>query len=99
MPLVHHVFFWLKNPESQEDKAELIKGLNTLTQISAIQSYHIGTPASTNREVIERSYSISWLCFFENLETEEVYQHHPIHLEFVNNCKHLWEKVVVFDSI
>src|SRR5688572_29870206 len=28
--LVHHVFFWLKNPDSREDLAKLLAGLQTL---------------------------------------------------------------------
>lgn len=95
---VHHVYFWLKNPESEADRNKLIEGLQTLLKISAIQMAHIGTPASTNREVIDRSYSVSWLLFFDNLEEEEVYQKHPIHLKFVENYSHLWKKVVVYDT-
>ena len=32
-PVVHHVFFWLKNPDSREDLAKLIAGLRTLAGI------------------------------------------------------------------
>jgi hypothetical protein len=31
--VIHHVFFWLKNPGSKDDLAELLTGLNTLKQI------------------------------------------------------------------
>jgi len=27
--LVHHVFFWLKNPDSEKDRKQLIEGLKT----------------------------------------------------------------------
>jgi len=33
------------------------------------------------------------------LEEEEVYQKHPIHLKFVEDYSHLWEKVIVYDSV
>jgi hypothetical protein len=99
MAFVHHVFFWLKAPNNQSDRAELIKGLETLTSIGTIQKYHIGAPAPTHRSVVERTYSVSWLCFFEDVNAEESYQNDPIHLDFVENHKHLWEKVVVYDSI
>lgn len=95
---VHHVYFWLKNPGSEADKNKLIEGLQTLVKISTVRMAHIGTPASTSRGVIERSYSVSWLLFFDNLEDEEVYQKHPDHLKFVENYSHLWEKVIVYDS-
>jgi len=96
---VHHVYFWLKNPGNEADKAKLIEGLEGLTKIKEIKMAHIGVPASTNRSVIERGYAVSWLLFFDNLETEEVYQKHPVHLKFVENYSHLWEKVIVYDSI
>lgn len=96
---VHHVYFWLKNPSSEADKAKLLEGLNKLAKVPTIRMVHIGTPASTNRSVIERGYAVSWLCFFDNLEEEEIYQKHPIHLKFVEDYSHLWEKVIVYDSV
>jgi len=96
---IHHVYFWLKNEGSKEDLDSLIKGLQSLTGIETIGMHHIGVPAATNRDVIERSYSVSWMLVFDNLEDEEVYQNHPVHEKFVENCKHLWSKVVVYDSV
>lgn len=96
---VHHVYFWLKNPGSEADKNKLIEGLQALAKVKPIRMAHIGTPAATNRSVIDRSYAVSWLLFFDNLEDEEVYQKHPDHLKFVENYSHLWEKVVVYDSV
>ena len=96
---VHHVYFWLKNPNSEADKTKLLEGLEALSKVPEIKMVHIGTPASTNRSVIERSYSVSWLLFFDNLEQEEIYQKHPIHLKFVADYSHLWEKVIVYDSV
>lgn len=96
---VHHVYFWLKNPGSAADKAKLMEGLEKLSKVPTIRMVHIGTPATTNRDVIERGYAISWLCLFDNLEEQEVYQKHPIHLKFVDDYSHLWEKVIVYDSV
>jgi Stress responsive A/B Barrel Domain len=95
---VHHVYFWLKNPENVADKAELIQGLTRLAALSTIRMHHIGTPAATNRAVIDSSYAVSWLCIFDDAEAQAVYQTHPIHLKFVEDCKHLWDRVVVYDS-
>lgn len=95
---IHHVYFWLKNPGSETDRAKLMEGLDMLSAVPTIKMCHIGTPADTNRGVIDRSYALSWLCFFKNKEEEEVYQKHPIHLKFVEQYSHLWEKVIVYDS-
>jgi hypothetical protein len=96
---IHHVFFWLKNPESQEDKQKLIAGLQKLTKAKTIETAHIGVPANTNRDVIERSYQVSWLLVFKTDADQEVYQTDPIHLKFIEECSMLWEKVVVYDSV
>ena|SRR5688500_3207849 len=96
---IHHVYFWLKNPSSEEDRQKLVEGLEKLTKVKTIKMFHIGKPADTNRDVIDTSYSISWLLVFDDKEAEESYQVDPIHLNFVETCKHLWQKVVVYDSI
>jgi len=96
---VHHVYFWLKKAGDAADTATLIAGLEKLRAVPTIKLSHIGTPAPTNRDVIDRSYAVSWLCFFENGPDQEVYQKHPIHLKFIEECSHVWERVIVYDSI
>ena len=96
---IHHVYFWLKDPNSREDKAALIAGLMKMSKIATIKMCHIGEPADTHREVIERSYSISWFTLFDNGADQASYQEDPIHLQFVKECGHLWSKVVVYDSV
>lgn len=96
---VHTVFFWLKNPENAAEKAELQAGLRTLTAIDVIKTAYVGQPASTNRGVIDASYTCSLTFIFDNKEDQDVYQTHPIHLAFVESCKHLWERVIVYDAV
>lgn len=96
---IHHVYFWLSNPESVADRTQLIEGLNKLSSVTTIKTFHIGLPAATSREVIDSSYSVSWLLLFKNKEDQDSYQTDPIHLKFVEECKHLWSKVVVYDTI
>jgi len=98
--LVHHVFFWLKQPDSKADLAQLLAGIRGLAQIETVRSIHVGVPASTEkRDVVENSYSASELLTFDDVEGQNVYQAHPLHQKFVADCSHLWSKVVVFDSI
>ncbi|HEY8398538.1 MAG TPA: Dabb family protein [Flavihumibacter sp.] len=96
---IHHVFFWLKNPSSEEDKKQLIEGLRKLTKAKTISSWHIGVPADTHRDVIERSYQVSWMLLFKSDADQAAYQIDPVHLKFVEECSHLWEKVIVYDSV
>ena len=96
---VHHVYFWLKNKGNAADTAALMAGLEKLRAVPTIKLSHVGVPAPTNRSVIDTTYAVSWLCFFENGPDQDVYQTHPIHLKFIEECAHLWEKVIVYDSI
>ena len=96
---IHHVYFWLKNSGNKEDKAKLIEGLQKLSKVKKIKDYYIGQPAATRREVIDSSYDISWLLFFDNAADQDSYQADPIHLKFVEECSALWSKVTVYDSI
>lgn len=98
--LLHHVFFWLKNPQSEADKQQLIAGLKTLAAIPTIRQIHVGVLASTEkREVVDTSWDVSELMFFDDEAGQKVYQDHPIHQTFIKNCSHLWEKVIVYDAI
>lgn len=96
---IHHVYFWLKNPDNKEDRNQLIEGLNKLSTVTTIKAFHIGVPAATSREVIDSSYAVSWLLLFKNKEDQESYQTDPIHLKFIEECGHLWSKVVVYDTV
>ena len=98
--LVHHVFFWLKNPDSKEDVAKLLAGLRTLTKIETVRGAHFGVPASTERrDVVDNSYSASEILFFDDAAGQKTYQDHPVHKQFVADCSHLWQRVVVYDAI
>ncbi len=97
-PVIHHVFFWLKNPDSKEDRDKLIAGVKTLSKIEVIRELRVGVVADTEkRDVVDKSWAVSELMFFSNLADQASYQNHPIHLEFIKSCSHLWEKVVVYD--
>ena len=96
--LIHHVFFWLKKPGSATDRQQLIEGLKTLSGIKEVKKLLIGTPAETEqRGVVDNSYDVSELMYFDNIEGQNAYQVHPIHKAFVEKYSHLWEKVVVYD--
>ncbi len=96
---VHHVYFWLKDKDNSADHAKLLEGIKTLAAIEPKIQVHIGVPATTNRGVIDTSYAFSLLLTFNNLEDQESYQVHPIHLAFVDQYSSLWSKVIVYDSV
>ncbi len=99
-PIVHHVFFWLKNPTSVEDRNKLVEGVKTLSKIETVRELHVGVVAATEkRDVVDNSWGVSELIFFSDLAGQATYQTHPVHVEFVKNYSHLWEKVIVYDAM
>ena len=95
---VHHVYFWLKAPGDAQAREALMAGLRTLTAVPEVLWSHIGVPATSERGVVDDSYSVSWLVFLADKAAEDRYQVDPIHLKFVEDCSPLWERVVVYDT-
>ena len=96
---VHHVYFWLKKPITNENRNKFEQALKELVKVETILDNHLGIPASTNRDVIDSSYSYSLLVTFKSIEDQEIYQTHPIHLKFIEDCQDLWDRVVVYDTV
>ncbi len=82
-----------------EDRDKLVEGVKTLSKIETVQELHVGILANTEkRAVVDSSWGVSELIFFNDLEGQATYQNHPVHLEFIKNYSHLWSKVVVYDA-
>ena len=98
--LAHHAIFWLKNPDSVADRDKLVEGVKTLSKIETIKEIHVGIVAKTEkREVVDQSWGVSELMFFNDLAGQATYQTHQVHLDFIKNYSHLWSKVVVYDAV
>ena len=93
----HLVLFWLKD---SSDKGKLIDGLKRLVNTSNYaHNGHIGTPAPTHRAVVESSYDVSLFVTFASQEDHDSYQTESAHLEFIESCKPLWQKVQICDAL
>ncbi|MFT4642077.1 MAG: hypothetical protein ACI8T1_005423 [Verrucomicrobiales bacterium] len=96
--MVHNVYFWLKE-EAKAQSETFETALAELVKISEIQEAKFGKPATTvERPVTDHSYSYSLILTFATQADHDVYQDHTDHHVFVNQCKDMWEKVVVYDS-
>lgn len=96
-PFIHTAYFWLKDGLTAKEIAAFIDDCEKLAQIETVRSFYSGKPANTNRAVIENTYDYSVVFHFENLEDQEYYQQHPIHLELIEKHSAKWEKVMVTD--
>lgn len=96
--ITHVVLFWLKNPQSSADRAELIAGIRALAAIEVVRSLHVGVPAGTEaREPVDHSFSVSETLTFTTVADEAIYQDHPLHQRFIETYGSLWDRVVVYD--
>ncbi len=96
---MHQVYFWLKHPEKLADCKRFEEGLQLLVTIPEIKLYHWGKAVPSNRDVVDDSFSYSYLAVFDSPTDQETYQTHPTHLKFIEEYGDLWEKVVVYDAL
>lgn len=95
----HTVYFWFKNPDNQEDKAKFEHELKKFLDHSVYaKTNFIGTPPPATRDVVDGSFTYALIVTFESAEAQEGYQKEQPHLDFIAACKHMWEKVIVYDS-
>jgi len=95
----HNVYFWLENPENEDDKELFVTQLNEFIKQSAyVQTAHIGTPVPSERDVVDGSYTYSLVLTFANKEAQDLYQDEPAHKELIKQTRHLWKRIVVYDS-
>ncbi|MCX7871858.1 MAG: Dabb family protein [Verrucomicrobiae bacterium] len=94
----HIVIFWTK-PEIKNATEALVEGANRyLKTIPGILHFHVGKMVPSHRSVVDQSYQVGLNIVFRDKESQDKYQEHPQHIEFVEkvfkpNCS----KVVVYD--
>ena len=96
---VHAVFFWLVDEDDKTKKAFLTELRTFIDHVEMIKSQHIGTPAGTDRPVIDNSWTFSLILSFDSKKEQDEYQEHQLHKDFIENASSLWDKVLVYDSI
>ncbi len=94
---VHNVFFWLKSELSDEQRAEFDAAIQDLTTVDSVVQGHCGTPSSTDRPVIDRSYSWGLTVVFEDKAGHDAYQVDPVHKNFLATYKEYWDRVLIYD--
>ncbi len=97
--LIHTVLFWLKENLSEDDRSAFFNGVAKLGDINAVEHSFIGTPANTpKRPVVDDSYDCALTVVLRDMKRHDDYQSDSIHLAFIQECAHLWEKVQIYDA-
>lgn len=97
---MHVVYFWLASPDDTASRHTFLNNMKSyLDKIHVIKTKYIGIPVASDRSVVDSSYTFSLIVTFNDNADQEIYQSHPAHVDFVENNKSMWEKVVVYDSI
>lgn len=95
----HTVYFWLTNPDNEEDRAAFETSLQQFLDNSGYaKTKFIGKPPKASRDVVDGSFTYSLIVTFESAEAQQKYQVEPPHLKFVEEASSLWTKVIVYDS-
>lgn len=95
----HTVYFWLTNPDSQEDRAAFETSLQKFLDSSGYaKTSFIGVPPKASREVVDGSFTYSLIVTFESAEAQKNYQDEAPHKLFIEESSKLWTKVIVYDS-
>jgi hypothetical protein len=94
----HVVIFWT-DPAIPNAADELIAGANKyLRPIPGVLHFHIGKMATSHRPVVDQTYQVALNLVFPDKKTQDDYQVHPQHVEFVEKVfKRVCKRVVVYD--
>jgi len=94
----HVVIFWT-DPANPKAADELLAGIEKyLRPIPGSLHFHAGKMATSHRPVVDQSYQVGLNIVFPDKKTQDDYQVHPMHIEFVEKVfKPLHKKVVVYD--
>ena len=92
------MIFWTPKDKPEAADALIAGAKQYLTPIPGALSFHIGKMAASERPVVDQTYQVALNIVFPDKKTQDDYQVHPLHIEFVEkvfkpNCA----KVVVYD--
>ena len=94
----HVVIFWT-DPANPKAADELLAGMQKyLRPIPGVLHFHAGKMATSHRPVVDQTYQVALNLVFPDKKTQDDYQTHPSHTEFVNTVfKKTCQRVVVYD--
>ena len=96
----HSVYFWLKENGAADEAQKIIDaGRANLAGIPGILRMTLAVPAETSGGPVDNSYAVALLIEFVDKAAHDVYDTHPSHLRFIDECKDVLGRVQVYDSV
>ncbi len=100
MPQLSHMVYFTLHDDSEPKISELVYACKKyLDGHPGVVYFSVGT---LNRElarpVNDRSYQVTINVVFDSIESHNLYQVAPRHLEFIAEQKANWKQVRIFDS-
>jgi hypothetical protein len=94
----HCVIFWT-DPKIPNAADELVAGANKfLKPIPGTLHFHVGKMVGSHRPVVDQTYQVGLNMIFPDKKSQDAYQVHPSHIEFVETVfKRVCTKVVIYD--
>lgn len=94
---LHTVFFWLGEDITDVDRRIFAEELEHLMGDRNILEGHFGTPAATDRPVIDSTYDFGMVLKFADRAAQDAYQVSPEHRRFLDRCGAMWRRVQAYD--
>ena len=97
---IHTVYFYLKPGATQAARDQLVHDCREyLGKIPVVKHLWAGVPAMTTREVVDNTYGVGLTVVLEDVAGHDVYQEHPLHLDFIQRNKETWNRVQIYDYL
>ena len=98
-PMFSHVVIFWTDPNNSNAADELLAGAEKyLRPIPGVLQFHVGRMVRSHRPVVDQTYQVALNLTFPDKATQDAYQVHPQHVEFVEKVfKRVCTKVVVYD--
>jgi len=94
----HVVIFWTDPAKPEAADILIAGGEQYLKPIPGVTQFHIGRMVGSHRPVVDQTYQVALNTVFPDKATQDAYQTHPLHLEFVAKCvKPYVTKLTVYD--
>ena len=94
----HVVVFWTDPADAGAADALIAGAEKYLRPIPGVLHFHVGRMVGSPRPVVDQSYQVALNLVFPDKKSQDDYQVHPQHVEFVQKVfKPFCKKAVVYD--